>query len=96
MQLIDALLPLVTGSVCCRQGRNPTRPICYWNTNWLEEAETVFFSAVNHLSGLQMAVDVNRIYNMTIRGWVLLRLDRKQEAEKYLPRRAQLSLVPGA
>jgi hypothetical protein len=81
MQLIDALLPLVTGSSLLQARLQSIKANLLLEYNGLEEAEKVFFSAVSHLSGLQLEVDVNRIYNMTIRGQLLLRLGRKQEAE---------------
>lgn len=81
LQLIDALLPLVTGSSLLQARLQSIKGNLLLEYNGLEEAEKVFFTAVNQLSGLQLEVDVNRIYNMTIRGQVLLRLQRKQEAE---------------
>lgn len=50
--------------------------------NDLQEAEKGFAAAVDHLHTLQLEVDANKIYNMTIRGQVLLRLEQKEAAEK--------------
>ncbi|MBO9634743.1 MAG: hypothetical protein J7578_16635 [Chitinophagaceae bacterium] len=82
MQLINALLPLVQDRSLLQARLQSIKANLLLEYGALEEAEKIFFAAINHLTGLQLEVDVNRIYNMTIRGQVLLRLGQKQEAER--------------
>lgn len=82
MHLIDALLPLVNDRSLLQARLQSIKANLLLEYNALEEAEKVFFSAIDHLTGLQLDVDLNRMYNMTIRGQVLLRLGQKQEAER--------------
>lgn len=82
MDLIDQLLPVITGRSLLQARLQSVKANLLLEYNGLEEAEKAFFAAVENLTGLQLEVDLNRIYNMTIRGQVLLRLDQKQEAEK--------------
>lgn len=82
MHLIDALLPLVNDRSLLQARLQSIKANLLLEYNALEEAEKIFFSAIDHLTGLQLDVDLNRMYNMTIRGQVLLRLGQKQEAER--------------
>lgn len=82
MRLIDALLPLITNRDLLQGRLHSVKANLLLEYGGLEEAEREFSVAVEHLSRLQLEVDLNRIYNMTIRGQVLLRLNQKEEAEK--------------
>ncbi len=80
--LIEELLPLLNQKPILIARLQSIKANLLLEYNGLQEAEKIFATAVDHLHTLQLEVDVNRIYNMTIRGQVLLRLAQKEEAEK--------------
>lgn len=81
-KLIDQLLSLLENRPLLTARLQSIKANLLLEYNGLEEAEQLFASAIAQLSRQQLEVDLNRIYNMTIRGQVLLRLNRKEEAEK--------------
>lgn len=82
LRLIDQLLALLEDRSLLIARIQSIKANLLLEYNGLEEAEQLFASAIVQLSRQQVEVDLNRIYNMTIRGQVLLRLNRKEEAEK--------------
>lgn len=82
LRLTDQLLPLLENRPLLTARLQSIKANLLLEYNGLEEAEQLFASAIVQLSRQQLEVDLNRIYNMTIRGQVLLRLNRKEEAEK--------------
>lgn len=82
LKLTDQLLPLLENRSLLIAKLQSIKANLLLEYNGLEEAEQLFASAITQLSRQQLDVDLNRIYNMTIRGQVLLRLSRKEEAEK--------------
>lgn len=82
LHLIDQVLPLVESRLLLIARLQSIKANLLLEYNGLEESESLFASAIDNLTTLQLEVDVNRIFNMTIRGQVLLRLHQKEAAEK--------------
>lgn len=82
LQFIDNILQYVEQRIFLKARLQSIKGSIYLALNELEPAAEWFREAVDHLHVLHLDVDVNRIYNMTIMGQALLRMNNKENAEK--------------
>ena len=82
MKLIDLILPYINEKIFLTGKLQSLKGSLFLENDKLESAAEWFGNAVEHLHTLQLEVDLSRIYNMVITGQTLLRMDKKEMAEK--------------